>query len=290
MAPDAITHFCAYLQRRNYAPHTIDNYGRDLRLFFALVAKDPCAVSGRDVAQFIEHQRQRQRTATTINRRLNALQHFFTYLATERQTLGINPVKPSHFLRLGRPLPKTLSREHVRRLFAQITTPLDHALCLLMLRCGLRVSEVARLRLSDLDWEQQSLRIDQGKGRKDRIVYVAADALAALRTCLVFRPTVVPDDLLFWNRKRPQRPLSSKGIQKKLERYAKAADIKASCHSLRHTFASNLLEAGAEVISIKELLGHASIQSSERYAKLSTQRVKQVYQQTMRKVIAKTRV
>ena len=85
-------------------------------------------------------------------------------------------------------------------------------------------------------------------------------------------------------------PLSSKGIQKKLERYAKAADIKASCHSLRHTFASNLLEAGAEVIAIKELLGHASIQSSERYAKLSNQRVKQAYQQAMRKVMAKTRV
>jgi integrase/recombinase XerD len=82
--------------------------------------------------------------------------------------------------------------------------------------------------------------------------------------------------------------LSSKGIQKKLARYAKAADIKASCHSLRHTFASNLLEEGAEVISIKELLGHASIKSSERYAKLSNQRVKEVYVQTMRKVIAKT--
>ena len=75
-----------------------------------------------------------------------------------------------------------------------------------------------------------------------------------------------------------------------MERYAKAAGIKASCHSLRHTFASNLLEAGAEVISIKELLGHASIASSERYAKLSNQRVKQVYPQTIRKVIAKTRV
>ena len=84
--------------------------------------------------------------------------------------------------------------------------------------------------------------------------------------------------------------LSAKGIQKKLERYAKAAGVKASCHSLRHTFASNLLEAGAEVISIKELLGHVSIASSERYAKLSNQRVKHVYQQTMRKVIAKTRV
>ena len=95
---------------------------------------------------------------------------------------------------------------------------------------------------------------------------------------------------MFWNQKRPHRALSAKGIQKKMERYAKAAGIKASCHSLRHTFASNLLEAGAEVISIKELMGHASIKSSERYAKLSNQRVKHVYQQTIRKVIAKTRV
>ena len=145
-------------------------------------------------------------------------------------------------------------------------------------------------RLDDIDWTQQSVRINQGKGRKDRLVYLSADALAALRTCLTARPTVVPEGLVFWNQKRPHRTLSAKGIQKKIERYAKAAGIKASCHSLRHTFASNLLEAGAEVISIKELLGHASIKSSERYAKLSNQRVKQVYQQTMRKVIAKTRV
>jgi site-specific recombinase XerD len=288
--PVAITQFCVHLHTRHYSLHTVDNYGRDLRLFFALVGKDPETVSGRDITYFVEQQCQVQRAASTINRRLNALQHFFDYLATERQTLGINPVKPSHFLRRGHPLPKTLSQDQVRRLFAQITNPLDHALCLLMLRCGLRVSEVARLKRADLDWEQQALRVNQGKGRKDRMVYMAADALTALRTCLTLRPTVVPDDLLFWNQKRPQRPLSSKGIQKKLERYAKAADIKASCHSLRHTFASNLLEEGAEVISIKELLGHASIKSSERYAKLSNQRVKHVYLQTMRKVIAKTPV
>lgn len=286
----AINHFCTYLHRRNYSPHTIENYGRDLRLFFAPLPKDPGAVSWRDIEAFIQQQRQAQLAATTLNRRLHALKHFFEYLVMEEQTLAINPVKPSHFLRRGRPLPKHLSQDQVRTLFARITHPMDHALGLLMLRCGLRVSEVARLRLGDIDWEQPSLRIDEGKGRKDRIVYLSADALAALRTCLALRPTVVPGDMVFWNQKRPHRALSTKGIQKKMERYAKAAGLKASCHSLRHTFASNLLEAGAEVISIKELLGHASITSSERYAKLSNQRVKQVYQQTIRKVIAKTRV
>jgi site-specific recombinase XerD len=290
MALVAIKQFCAYLRMRNYSPHTIENYGRDLRLFFAPLDKAPSAVSWRDIAVFIQQQRQAQLAAATINRRLNALKHFFEYLVMEDQTCASNPVKPSHFLRLGRPLPKPLAQDQVRALFTQITHPMDHALGLLMLRCGLRVSEVARLRLEEIDWAQQSLRIEQGKGRKDRLVYLSPDALAALRTCLTARPTVVPDGLVFWNQKRPHRALSAKGIQKKMERYAKAAGIKASCHSLRHTFASNLLEAGAEVISIKELMGHASIKSSERYAKLSNQRVKQVYQQTIRKVIAKTRV
>ncbi len=290
MAHDAINQFCAYLHRRNYSPHTVENYGRDLRLFFAPLDKVPSAVSWRDIEVFIQQQRQSQLAAATINRRLNALKHFFEYLVMEDQTCASNPVKPSHFLRRGRPLPKPLAQDQVRALFAQITHPMDHALGLLMLRCGLRVSEVAHLRLEEIDWTQQSLRIEQGKGRKDRLVYLSTDALAALRACLTARPTVVPEGLVFWNQKRPHRALSAKGIQKKMERYAKAAGIKASCHSLRHTFASNLLEAGAEVISIKELMGHASIKSSERYAKLSNQRVKHVYQQTIRKVIAKTRV
>ena len=290
MEPLEVKLFCSSLHTRNYSPHTIENYGRDLRLFFAPLHKALRAVSWRDIEHFIQQQHQAQLAATTINRRLHALKHFFDYLVIERQTLVTNPVKPSHLLRQGRPLPKKLSQDQVHTLFTQITNPLDHALYLLILRCGLRVSEVARLRRSDLDWEQQSLRIDQGKGRKDRVVYVSADALAALRTCLAGRPAAVPREVLFWNQKRPHRALSSKGMQKKMERYAKAAGIKASCHSLRHTFASNLLEEGAEVISIKELLGHASMGSSERYAKLSNQRVKHVYLQTIRKVIAKTRV
>ena len=290
MEPKEINLFCAYLRTRNYAPHTVENYRRDLRLFFTPLTKPLRAVSWRDVEHFIQQQHQAQLAATTINRRLHAIKHFFEYLVLERQALTINPVKPSHFLRQGRPLPKKLSQDHVRTLFAQITNPMDHALCLLMLRCGLRVSEVAHLRRSDLDWEQRALRIEQGKGRKDRGVYLSADVLAELQACLALRPDAVPHDLVFWNQKRTHRALSAKGIQKKMERYAKAAGIKASCHSLRHTFASNLLEEGAEVIAIKELLGHASIGSSERYAKLSNQRVKQVYLQTIRKVIAKTRV
>ena len=86
-------------------------------------------------------------------------------------------------------------------------------------------------------------------------VYVSPDAMASLKTCLTYRPTQVPGTAGFWNQKRPQRPLSSTAVQKKMERYAQAAGITASCHSLRHTFASNLLEQGTESVVIKAFLG-----------------------------------
>jgi site-specific recombinase XerD len=84
-----------------------------------------------------------------------------------------------------------------------------------------------------------------------------------MHVCLQQRPSDVPGDLVFRNQKRPNRPLSVKAIQKKIQRYAKAAGITASCHSLRQTFASNLLEQGAEIVSIREVLGHASMSSIE---------------------------
>jgi site-specific recombinase XerD len=161
---------------------------------------------------------------------------------------------------------------------------MDRALFLLMRRGGLRVAEVAQLKVCDLDWSQQALLVKQGTGRKDRRVYRSADAVASLRACLQQRPRDVPGDMVFWNQKRPSRPLSVKAIQKKIPRYATASGITASCHSLRHTFASNLLEQGAEIVSIRERLGHASMSSRERYAKLSNQHVKQEYVRTMKKV------
>ena len=204
--------------------------------------------------------------------------------------MGGNPVKPSHFVRRGRPLPKALSREQVQRLFAQIDHPMDRSLFLVMLRCGLRVSEVAQLKLEQIDWEQQALHVVQGKGRKDRRVYMSPDAVASLHACLAQHPGERTKGYVFWNRKRQGQLLSVKAIQKKMERYAMAAGITASCHSLRHTFASNLLEHGAEVVAIRDFLGHSQISSSERYAKISSQKVKQEYTRTMQKILKQGQV
>ena len=183
MLPEEIELFSEYLRRRNYSPHTVCNYGLDLRLFFADIPKTPAEVTWRDVDRFIARQHERGLAATTINRRLNAVRSFYEFLMPEREGNLITPIKPSHFLRQGRPLPKKLSGEEVRRLFAQITNRMDRALFLLMLRCGLRVSEAAALKPADIDWEERAVLVRQGKGRKDRRVYLSPDAAAGLREC-----------------------------------------------------------------------------------------------------------
>jgi site-specific recombinase XerD len=285
----ALDRFRLYLERRQFSGHSIASYTCDLRLFFAEIAVPLAQVSFREVDQFVEHQHHRGRSWATINRRLNALKHFFDFCLDQQWVLG-NPVKPSHFVRRGRPLPKALSREHVQRLFAQIEHPMDRALFLVILRCGLRVSEVAQLKLEHIDWEQQALHVVQGKGRKDRCVYLSPDAVASVQQCLAQHPGAQAQGYVFWNRKQAARPLSVKAIQKKMERYAKAAGIIASCHSLRHTFASNLLDHGAEVVAIRDFLGHSQIASSERYAKLSSQKIKQEYMRTMQKILKQGQV
>jgi site-specific recombinase XerD len=285
----AIARFRAYLDRRQFSAHTIASYTLDLRLFFTEVAVPLAQVSFREGDQFVESQHQHARSWATINRRLNALKHFFD-CCLEQQLVGGNPVKPSHFVRRGRPWPTALSREQVQRLFAQIDHPMDRALFLVMLRCGLRVSEAAQLKLDHIDWDQQALRVVQGQGRKDRHVYLSPDALTSVQQCLAQHPGERAPGYVFWNRKRPGQPLSVKAIQKKMERYTRAAGIPASCHSLRHTFASTLLEPGAEVVTMRDFLGHSQIASSERYAKVSSQKIKQEYLRTMQKILKQGQV
>jgi site-specific recombinase XerD len=132
--------------------------------------------------------------------------------------------------------------------------------------------------------------IEQGKGRKARRVYLSPDAVASVHAGLPRRPRVVPDASVFWNQKRPHRVLSIKAIQKKMARDAQAAGITASCHRLRHTLASNLLAQGAEIVAIREWLGHASITASARYAKVSNPQVKPEYLRTMKKILQQSKV
>ena len=195
-AEPAIERFSAYLKRRNYAAHTIVNYTLDLRLFFAAQTAAPAQITYREIDAFVDKQLEQGLAATTRNRRLHALRHFFEFLLEEQEVAG-NPVKASHFARLGRPLPRALSKDQVEALFAQVKHPMDKALFLMMLRGGLRVSEVVHLKRQHLDFDEGAVWIEQGKGKKDRRVLVSADTVASLKACLELRPKGVPRDAVF---------------------------------------------------------------------------------------------
>src|SRR5262245_3039198 len=133
--PSAIDQFRVYLQRRNYAAHTLQSYLLDLNLFFTDIDKPLDTISFREIDRFMDKQHAQRLTAATINRRLYALKHCFDFLI-EHQLVSMNPVKPSHVLRRGRSLPKALSKEQLEQVFAQIHQPMDHTLFLVMLRYG----------------------------------------------------------------------------------------------------------------------------------------------------------
>ena len=153
-----IQDFRASLQRRNSSASTLDSYTLDLQLFFADRDKASAQVTFGEVDRLIARHYQQGLAPATINRRWSALKPFFAFLL-DRQVVSGNPVQPSQVLRRARTLPRALAQEQVDQLFAQMPHPLDRALFLLMLRWGLRVSEVARLKLRDMDWAQRAAKI-----------------------------------------------------------------------------------------------------------------------------------
>lgn len=201
---EALTLFRRYLERRNYAPHTIRSYIHDLQDFFAQEYQDVLAVTPADVEQYIEQQQARGLSPATINRRLCALRRLYVYLREERAYDLVLPVRLTHYLKKDRPLPRPLKDEEVQRLLAVVQNLRDRAIVILVLRTGLRVEEVSNLQLDDLDLARQRLIVRRGKGGKDRRVYLSEDAVTALEAYLEQR-TDVHCPASFWYKRAPTK-------------------------------------------------------------------------------------
>ena len=159
---------------------------------------------------------------------------------------------------------------------------------MLMLRCGLRVEEVAHLRLQDLDLAQRRILVCQGKGNKDRVVYISLDAERALQDYLERRSSSKEKEIFLVNKGTYRgRPISVRGIQKRMEYYARKAGLEISCHHLRHTMATQLLNADADLVTIQDLLGHTRIKTTQRYAKISNVKVQRDYYKAMEVILQK---
>jgi site-specific recombinase XerD len=200
-----------------------------------------------------------------------------------------NPVKKHYRLRLPRPLPKHLRDEQVATLFNEISDTRDRAMFMLMLRCGLRVEEVARLTADAIEYRSKQLYVFNGKGSKDRVVYLSEDALSALASYTEKRKWS-KEKKVFLVQKGPLKgkPLSVRGIQKRIEHYARRAGIQASCHHLRHTMATQLLNADADLVTIQDLLGHSRITTTQCYCRVSNLKVQRDYFKAIEVVLQRT--
>jgi site-specific recombinase XerD len=287
---NSIVNYRRFLKRRNYSPHTVKTYLNTLKHFVVWVRVPLEEVSHREVSSYIDHLLGKRLKPKTINCHLASIRVFYAYLYHEEELPIDNPVKTGSMLRVPRPLPRHLSDEDVVVLFEGIKTLRDRAMFKVMLRCGLRVEEVASLALSAIDFKRRKIVVKSGKGGKDRIVYISRDAQDALLAYLRVRPSSRAQKV-FVVEKGPYRgkPLSVRGIQKRIEYYARKTKLKVSCHHLRHTMATQLLNAAAEVVTIQDLLGHNWIRTTERYCTVSNLKVQRDYFKAMEVVMQQTK-
>jgi site-specific recombinase XerD len=286
---DVIVNYRRFLKRRNYSPHTVKNYLNILRHFVLWVNVPIEQVDRRKMAEYTDHLLYRRLKPKTINCHLACIRVFYDYLYHEEGIKVPNPIKKGSNLRMPKPLPKHLRDEEVVVLFEAIQKPRDRAMFRVMLRCGLRVEEIANLYISDLDLKRNRIFIRNGKGGKDRVVYVSQDAYVAIVNYLRVR-SLSKAKKLFLVEKGPYsgKPISVRGIQKRLEYYARITGLKVSCHHLRHTMATQLLNAEAQVVTIQDLLGHNGINTTERYCSVSNLKVMRDYFKAMEVIMQKT--
>jgi site-specific recombinase XerD len=249
----------------------------------ATLTHDLTQTTAMDVDAWIKAAFRHPLAPSTVATRLRVLQGFFAFLH-EQGAIAQSPIRfPRHHILVPQDLPRPMADDEVVAFFRVIDAVRDRTMFLLMLRCGLRVSEVSSLPWAAMDFAQGTVRIDHSKGQVDRVVYLAPDVAKALQQWQ--RLQGAPPRYVFPSRvtRKGGGPLSARQIQNCMTRYLQLAGItKAySPHSLRHTFATQLLNAGASLEVVKELMGHRSLDVTLRYTQLYDRTKRAQYDQAM---------
>jgi site-specific recombinase XerD len=287
---DAIVRYRRFLKRRNVSPNTVKNYLSSLKHFVVWIDVRLEEVTRRKITAYVDHLLGKRLRPKTINCYLNSICQFYHYLSEEEGLPIVNPVRKASIMKLPRSLPRHLKEEQLGLFFKEVKGYRDQALFTLMLRCGLRVEEVAHLSLGYIDFQRRTLLIQDAKGAKDRMVYLSQDASRALAEYLRVRRPGPKVKRVFLVEKGPLtgQPLSIRGIQKRMEYYARRAHLRISCHHLRHTMATQMLNADADLSTIQDLLGHNSIRTTQRYCRVSNLKVQRDYYKAMEVIMQRT--
>ena len=283
-------HFEDYLRhkwRLNHRPKTIEGSFTSVVLFLRfygdLGKTDITQIERSDLEAFIEHEQERGMYISTVRARTVCLIAFLHFLI-EQEILSPSLLKKRIKLKLPEALPRAMDPKDVRKLIDAIHDPRDRALILLLLRTGLRIGEVLGLTMNDIDAPGKKVRVMQGeKNEQGRVVYLSSDAIFALRRWFKIRKK--EEAYLFYGQHHGR--LCYRAARSCFVKYLRKARLDQkgyTVHCLRHTFASELLNAGMRLEVLQQLLGHDDIEVTRRYARLTDRTREEEYFRAMARI------
>ncbi len=257
------------LQRRNYSPRTVACYVWHVAAFARHFNRSPDQLGADEVRAYQLHLIERRVSWSAYNQASCALRFFFGTCLGRTDLLPAIP-----FGKRAKTLPAVLSRDEVLQFFAAFPSDPDRMLVRTTYACGLRIGEVVRLRVADIDSGRGVLHVRQSKGRKDRQVPLSPRLLAELRD---YWRRLRPRDWLFPGR-YGRGQCSVTALQRRVTRAVRALGWakRVSLHTLRHSYATHLLEAGVDVVTLQHLLGHNDLETTGRYLHVSTLHLRQL--------------
>jgi len=255
---------------RKLAPKTQHDYVQRVKDFAAFLSRSPATASKEDVRRYQLHLASNGAHTPKINSTVSALRFFFD-VTLDRADLA----KQASFVREPRKLPIVLSPEEVARLLEAAPGIKYKAALSVAYGAGLRAAEVISLKVSDIDSQRMLIRVEQGKGRKDRYVMLSPHLLELLRA---WWKAAHPCGWLFPGGRNPVQPLTTRQLNRACHEAAEAARIgkKVSMHTLRHSFATHLLEQNIDIRVIQVLLGHAKLDTTALYTRVATKTIQQI--------------
>lgn len=258
---------CEESKLRGLSPYTMDSYLKALTLFIRHYEDRPIAGMGEaEIRAFLFQQLNSGKAAGTVNVYNSALRFIFGAVLEQNLNYRLLP-RRRHY----RDFPAIMSKAEIAHFFSTIDNLRDRSIFETVYGAGLRLSEIAHLRVLDIDSKQMRIFVHHGKGGKDRYTLLSQRNLEVLRQYWKeYRPNH-PDGFLFYPRTDKDKVLAIRSVQNAFYKYRKRAELPATftVHTLRHCFATHLLESGVDVFQIKELLGHTFIQSTAFYLHLS---------------------
>jgi len=254
---------------RKFTPKTQHDYLQRVKNFAAFLGRSPGTASFEDVRRYQLHLARSGVGVPTLNQSVATLRFFFRVTLKRHDIL-----KHTHFIREPRKLPLVLSPEEVARLLDAAPGLKYKAALSMAYGAGLRASEVVSLKIADIDSKRMVIRVEQGKGRKDRYVMLSPHLLALLRA---WWKAARPQGWLFPGRDRVQ-PMTTRQLNRACHAAAQMAEInkRVSLHTLRHSFATHLLEQNIDVRVIQVLLGHAKLDTTALYTRVATKTISEV--------------